>query len=122
MLLLRLTAAVVLALGAAACASREPPPAPDTPTVDLGAEAAARGYDLAARTCAVCHAIGPADASPMPEATPFRVIVRRRSLDQLEQGFGEGLVTSHPAMPAFAFRASEIDDLIAWLETVRSEP
>jgi mono/diheme cytochrome c family protein len=115
-------AAVLLALGAAACASREPPPAPATTRVDLQAEAAVRGHDLAARTCAGCHAIGPVGASPMPEATPFRVIVRRRSLDQLEQGFGEGLVTSHPAMPAFTFRASEIDDLIAWLETVRSEP
>ena len=41
-------------------------------------------------------------------------------LDQIEQGFAEGLVTSHPAMPAFAFRASEIDDLMAYLDVLRA--
>lgn len=115
-------AAVVLALGVVACASREPPPAPDSASFDLTAEAAVRGHDLAARTCAGCHAIGPAGASLLAEATPFREVARRRSLDQLETAFAEGLVTSHPAMPAFAFRASEIDDLMAYLETLRSGP
>ena len=119
MLLLRLTAAV-LALGCAACASREAPPPPDAPTFDMAAEAAVRGQQLAARTCASCHAIGPTGDSPLPAATPFRVIVHRRSLDQIEQGFAEGLVTSHPAMPAFAFRASEIDDLMAYLDVLRA--
>lgn len=83
-------------------------------------EAAARGQGLAARACAGCHAIGPAGASPMAEATPFREIVHRYPLDQLEESFAEGLVTGHPAMPPFVFRASEIDDLIAYLETVKT--
>ena len=58
----------------------------------------------------------------MAEATPFREIVHRYPLDQLEEAFAEGLVTGHPAMPPFVFRASEIDDLIAYLETVKAEP
>lgn len=122
MLLPRLAVAVAVVLGCAGCASQDPPSAPAPATVDMSAQAAARGQALAARTCASCHAIGPVGASPLAEATPFRVIVRRHSLDRLEQGFAEGLVTAHPAMPAFAFRASEIDDLMAWLETVRREP
>lgn len=115
-------AAAILALTCAGCASREPAPAPALAAFDLTGEAAMRGHELAARTCASCHAVGPSGASPRPEATPFRVVVRRRPLDQIEQGFAEGLVTSHPAMPAFAFRAGEIDDLMAYLETLRAGP
>ena len=121
MLLLRLATAV-LALSAAACVSREPPRVVSAPvTIDLTAEAALRGQQLAARTCAACHAVGSVGASPMAEATPFRDVARLYPLDQLETAFAEGLVTSHPAMPAFAFRASEIDDLMAYLEGLRAE-
>ena len=38
--------------------------------------------------------------------------------DEFQEAFAEGLVTSHPAMPAFAFQPTEIADLIAWLESV----
>jgi mono/diheme cytochrome c family protein len=97
---------------------------PQTPLAveDGPIEAVERGRRLAADACASCHALGPVGVSPMAEATPFRVIVDRRPLDQLEAGFAEGLVTSHPAMPDLVFRASEIDDLIAYLETVKAEP
>ena len=33
----------------------------------------------------------------------------------------QGLVTTHPAMPPFTFRAGEIDDLIAYLDTLRHD-
>lgn len=42
----------------------------------------------------------------------------RRSLDDLETSFAQGLVTTHPAMPPYVFRASEIDDLIAYLDSL----
>lgn len=113
-------AVALIAMGCAACTSGRSPPEPAR--FDTAADAAARGGQLAARTCAACHAVGPTGASPLTEATPFREVARDRPLDQLETAFAEGLVTSHPAMPAFAFRASEIDDLMAYLETLRSEP
>lgn len=118
MLLTRL-AIIVIALGGVGCASRQSPPPPPT-QIDMTAEAAMRGQQLAVRTCAACHAVDRVGVSPMPEATPFREVVRTYPLDQLETAFAEGLVTSHPAMPAFAFRASEIDDLMAYLETLRA--
>lgn len=115
--------ALVCGLSGAAAQSPEPEPAPgQAATVagpDVVAEAAARGRRLADDACAGCHATGPVGSSPLADATPFRDVVHRRSLDQLEAGFAEGLVTAHPAMPAFVFRASEIDDLIAWLETLK---
>ena len=129
----RLAAALAgLALVGAACASQEPSAvpaahataqaAPFAPGDDTTVQAAWRGQRLASAACASCHAIGRAGASPMAEATPFREIVHRYPLDQLEEAFAEGLVTGHPAMPPFVFRASEIDDLIAYLETVKAEP
>ena len=111
--------AAALALTLVGCAGHEAPRAP--PAADPGDQAAVRGQRIAAVTCASCHAIGREGASPLPEATPFREVVHRYPLDRLEEAFAEGLVTGHPAMPPFVFRASEIDDLIAYLETVRDE-
>lgn len=88
----------------------------------IAAEAAERGRLLTSTACAGCHATGATGESPMPEATRFREIVNRYPLDQLEEAFAEGLVTAHPAMPGYTFRASEIDDLIAYLESVKTEP
>lgn len=87
-------------------------------SADLDAAAASRGRAIALVGCASCHAIDAAGASPFAPATPFRDIVRRRSLDDIEAGFAQGLVTTHPAMPPYVFRAGEIDDLIAYLETL----
>lgn len=113
-------AAAVIVMACAACASREPSPAPPLARADVTEQAAVRGRQFAARACAGCHATGSVGVSPMAEATPFREIVHRYPLDQLEEAFAEGLVTSHPAMPALVFRASEIDDLIAYLETIEA--
>jgi mono/diheme cytochrome c family protein len=91
---------------------------PDLSTA-LEWEAASRGRAIAQVGCASCHAIQATGASPLPAATPFRDIVRRRSLDDIEAGMAQGLVTSHPAMPLYTFRAAEIDDLRAYLETLK---
>lgn len=116
----RLAAVLVLMCAGCGAANGSAPPA--SPAARDGAvEAAERGRRLATEACASCHAIGPRGASPMSGATPFLEIVRRRPLDQLEAAFAEGLVTSHPAMPDLVFRASEIDDLIAYLATVKAE-
>lgn len=82
-------------------------------------QAVLRGQQITAGTCASCHAIGPVGDSPMAAATPLRVIVQRYPLDQLEEAFAEGLVTGHPAMPEYVFRAGEIDDLMAYLQTLK---
>ncbi|MDO9587289.1 MAG: cytochrome c [Brevundimonas sp.] len=84
-------------------------------------EAIERGRLLASTACAGCHATGTTGESPMAAATSLREIVHRYPLDQLEEAFAEGLVTAHPAMPQYIFRASEIDDLIAYLETLKAE-
>ena len=86
---------------------------------DLEGEAAARGRALAFCSCASCHAIGRSGASPLLAAPPFRDVVRRRSIESLANSFSEGLVTDHGPMPAYTFRAGEIDDLTAYLERLQ---
>jgi mono/diheme cytochrome c family protein len=112
--------AVALAVMSPGCAAPDGFVSRSPQSTDPAAQAASRGGDLAARACAGCHAINREGVSPMAGATPFREIVHRRSLATLEAGFAEGLSTTHPAMPRFVFRASEIDDLIAYLETVKA--
>lgn len=114
------TLVTILLLACAGGSVQERRPGPVAPDRDLNTDAVYRGQLLAAQACAGCHAIGDAGLSPMGDATPFREIVQRYPLDQLEEGFAEGLVTTHPAMPQFIFRASEIDDLIAYLESVKA--
>ena len=80
---------------------------------------AARGRAIALNGCASCHAIGSKGDSPAAIAPPFREIVRRRGSDDLAAGFEQGLVTTHPAMPAYVFRANEIHDLTAYMNTLR---
>ena len=85
----------------------------------MDVEAAARGATIARTSCAGCHAIEAAGDSPMAIAPPFRAIIRRRSSDDLAAAFERGLVTTHPAMPPYVFRANEIHDLTAYLDTLR---
>lgn len=127
----RFLAALLVASAVTAGCSHPPPgvevarapaalAAPTAPTApEELRQAVLRGQQITAGTCASCHAIGPAGDSPMTAATPFRIIVQRYPLDQLEEAFAEGLVTGHPAMPEFVFRASEIDDLMAYLQTLK---
>jgi mono/diheme cytochrome c family protein len=99
---------------AVAQASTRPPPL----STAVNTEAASRGRAIAVSGCSGCHAIDASGSSTLLAAPPFRDIVDRRSLDDLETSFAQGLVTTHPAMPPYVFRASEIDDLIAYLDSL----
>lgn len=123
MLVLRILAATLVAgctTSATPGLQTAPAPAPSASVVILS-DAAERGRQMASTACAGCHATDRTGLSPMAAAPPFREVARRYPLNQLEEAFGEGLVTGHPAMPQFVFRASEIDDLIAYLETLRTD-
>lgn len=120
---MRLPVAALLALVVTGCAPNAPKPEPHAPPPSLATamewEAASRGRAIALVGCASCHAVDPTGASPYAAAPPFRDIVKHRSLDNIETAMAQGLVTTHPEMPPYTFRASEIDDLIAYLDTLR---
>jgi mono/diheme cytochrome c family protein len=77
-----------------------------------------RGAMLVQTKCAGCHAVERSGDSPMAAAPPFRTMGVRYPVRDLQEAFAEGLVTAHPAMPAFELESTEIADLIAYLESV----
>lgn len=105
--------AAVLALGG--CAGEA---ARQTGTDPVIMGAADRGATLVQRKCAGCHAVGRSGDSPMAAAPPFRTMGVLYPVRDLQEAFAEGLVTAHPAMPAFELESTEIADLIAYLESV----
>lgn len=97
-------------------------------TVAVSAQAAAqaqapveRGGEIADRLCSRCHAVGTKGESPMGVAPPFRALSKRYPVENLAEAFAEGIVTGHPAMPRFVFTPSEIDALLAYLQSLNVE-
>lgn len=77
-----------------------------------------RGAILVRQNCAGCHAVERSGDSPMAAAPPFRDMGVQYPVQDLQEAFAEGLVTAHPAMPAFEFEPAQIADVIAYLENV----
>ena len=76
------------------------------------------GKKLAELHCSRCHAIGGSDNSLMEGAPPFRDLKLRYTVDDLAESLAEGIMTSHPQMPVFTFSPEEIDDLLAYLDSL----
>ena len=94
----------MLALGACASTERSPP------------DAATRGEALAAASCGGCHAIAEG-ASPNPDAPAFAALANRP--DMSRTALAVLLRTPHRTMPDLIVPADEVDDLAAYLATLR---
>lgn len=77
------------------------------------------GKEFAAQNCSRCHAISATDASPYAKAPPFRVVARKYKLEYLQEALAEGIVTGHNTMPEFILTPVQIDDLLAYFETLK---
>jgi len=80
----------------------------------------AHGRQIAEENCSRCHAVGPEGESPLDPAPPFRTLGDRWPPSYLAEALAEGIVVGHPEMPEFEFSETEIDDLIAYLESLNS--
>lgn len=106
-------ATVMLFLALGGCATDAPP---EPASAIMGS--ADRGERIARQQCGGCHAVALTGASPMPGAPPFRDMGVAYPVSYLQEAMAEGLVTAHPAMPAFTFEPDQIADLIAYMELV----
>jgi mono/diheme cytochrome c family protein len=88
----------------------------------LPAEAAspARGRPLVQRNCGVCHSVAAKGGSPNPMAPPLRDLHNYFAMDQLAEALRAGLLSNHPAMPQFRFTVGEVDDIVAYLQSIQS--
>jgi len=67
----------------------------------------------------MCHAIGRIGESSLQEAPPFRTLQRKYPIEDLAEPLAEGITTGHPSMPEFQLDAAQIDDVIAYLQSVQ---
>jgi cytochrome c len=85
------------------------------------AGSAQAGAALVNKLCIHCHAVEANGRSPVAGAPPLAEVSRRYPPEELAEALAEGIaVGPHVVeMPEFAFEPEEIDDLIAFLETLR---
>ena len=81
-------------------------------------EQAEAGHEIAERFCARCHAIGPHGDSPHKSAPPFRLIVAKGNVENLEEALGEGIVVGHSDMTRFQFSPKNVGALVAYLKSL----
>jgi cytochrome c len=80
-----------------------------------------RGLAILEKNCARCHALGLTGDSPHRQAPPFRDVVERYPVEDLEESLAEGIVSGHPDMPEFTFEPDEINDIIAYLNSLKAK-
>lgn len=112
--MLRRMALLLLPLALGACAQT-------TATVAPARGDVAEGRRLAEINCSRCHAIGAEGESRNPLSPPFRTLSRNYPVNSLEEAFAEGILVGHPSMPEFRLEPQEIDDLLAYIESVQEQ-
>ncbi len=91
-------------------------------TAACAADDVTAGADLAERLCARCHAIAGPGPSPATGAPAFSGLAEKWPIDYIAEALAEGIVTSHRddvRMPEFTLTPEQIDDLLAYLETIQ---
>ena len=88
------------------------------PSLAQGEADTASGQKLAELHCSRCHAIGNEGESLMEGAPPLRDLKLRYPIEDLAEALAEGMVTAHPQMPVITFSPEEIDDLLAYLDSL----
>jgi cytochrome c len=88
------------------------------PVAAQGAADIAAGQKLAELHCSRCHAVGDVGQGLMEGAPPFRDLKLRYPIADLAEALAEGITTAHPQMPVFTFSAEEVDDLLAYLDSL----
>jgi cytochrome c len=88
------------------------------PVADLQNPSVRHGHTLVEAACAVCHAVGRFDASPLKSAPPLREVHKRYPVEDLAEALAEGLITGHPSKPEFRFDARDVDDIIDYLKSL----
>lgn len=78
-----------------------------------------RGHAFANTHCSRCHAVGDAGPSPLATAPKLRKLSERYPLEDLAEACAEGVLTGHSAMPEWVLEPDEIDDLLAYMQTLQ---
>jgi mono/diheme cytochrome c family protein len=91
------------------------------PAIAAADDAVAQGEAILQKNCSRCHAIGTTGKSTHPQAPPFRDVVTRYPVEDLEESLAEGIVSGHPDMPEFTFTPDEINAIVAYLNDLKAK-
>jgi mono/diheme cytochrome c family protein len=80
---------------------------------------AAAGEAYAKKVCAQCHAIHQTGLSPEPTATPFRDVANTPGMTGI--ALRVWLTTPHRTMPNIAIEPQDMDNVIAYILTLKDE-
>jgi cytochrome c len=73
------------------------------------------GRALLATHCGRCHSIEGTGTSPLPQAPPLRDVYAKYPIDQLEEGFAEGMGSKHRDMPQIQFSPDQVTAILDYL-------
>jgi tetratricopeptide (TPR) repeat protein len=77
-----------------------------------------QGAALAEKHCSPCHAVGNTGASPNKDAPEFRNINQRNALYWLREPITRGVFATHEKMPDFKLPFSDIDTVVAYINSI----
>jgi mono/diheme cytochrome c family protein len=77
------------------------------------------GRQLAEINCTKCHALDQTSESPLTDAPPFREVALNYTVEELTDGFLEGLAVRHPLMPDWEMTEKQAEDLTAFIMSLR---
>jgi len=81
---------------------------------------AAVGHALAQRWCASCHAVEPAASQVNDVAPSFDAIASTSGQNQAK--LYAWVRAPHPAMPDFQLSRQNIDDIVTYIQSLRTQP
>ena len=84
------------------------------------AASATRGKTLVQHECASCHAAEPGEQSPNPKAPTFAAVANEPSATPYS--LHVFLQTTHTTMPNFVIQSDDIDDIVAYIGSLKKQP
>lgn len=76
------------------------------------------GKAILEKNCGRCHSIEATGESPLKQAPPLREIYLKYPMEQLEEGFAEGMGSRHRDMPQIQFSAEQIAGILNYLGSI----
>jgi len=68
--------------------------------------------------CSRCHSIEAPGTSPLEQAPPLREVYLKYPIDQLEEGFAEGMASRHRDMPQIQFSSDQVSAILSYLGSI----
>jgi len=78
------------------------------------------GKTLVENNCTKCHAVGASGDSPFKDAPPFREVAPNYTLDELVDGFMEGLAVRHEAMPDWEMDMDQAQAIATYILSLKA--